>query len=275
MEAYLPRTGQTAADAGVAARRAIAITRGGVEAAERIRDRALTQRDASRAETAEAKDSVRAISLQMLEQKSQLSLEQDLRHESEAALVMARSDLQEEQQRARKLEAGRAASEARAAELGKTLAKVREQGREAAKINSCLSQEFGLADGECIFESSTGQAEEQLSCCRPPISEVHPISMVCSRSGVRLYAATPRSGPGLSSVRQHALCVKQQGSDGCSGWQEYFFHFLECCGMNSFFLVTQSFSPHRSLVNFLKIHFPMKQYSRGTRHFFWHFLRLK
>ena len=85
MEAYLPRTGQTAADAGVAARRAIAITRGGVEAADRIRDRALTQRDASRAEIAEAKDSVRAISLQMLEQKSQLSLEQDLRHESEAA----------------------------------------------------------------------------------------------------------------------------------------------------------------------------------------------
>ena len=110
---------------------------------------------------------------------------------------MARSDLQEEQQRARKLEAGRAASEARAAELGKTLAKVREQGREAAKINSCLLQEFGLAGGECIFESSTGQAEEQLSCCRPPIPQVHPTSMVCSRSGVRLYAATPRSGPGL------------------------------------------------------------------------------
>ena len=66
MEAYLRRTGQTAADTGVAARRAIAIARGGVEAAERIRDRALTQRDASRAETAEAKDSVRAISLQML-----------------------------------------------------------------------------------------------------------------------------------------------------------------------------------------------------------------
>ena len=64
---------------------------------------------------------------------------------------MARSDLQEEQQRARKLEAGRAASEARAAELCKTLAKVREQGREAAKINSRLLQEFGLADGECIF----------------------------------------------------------------------------------------------------------------------------
>ena len=29
------------------------------------------------------------------------------------------------------------------------------------------------------------------------MSEGHPISMVCSRSGVRLYAATPRSGPGL------------------------------------------------------------------------------
>ena len=53
----------------------------------------------------------------MLEQKTQLSLEQDLRHESEATLVKARSDLQEEQQRARKLEAGHAASEARAAEL--------------------------------------------------------------------------------------------------------------------------------------------------------------
>ena len=109
-ESYLRRTGQTTADAGVAARRAIAITRGGVEVAECIRDRALAQRDASRAETAEAKDSVRAVSLQMLEKESQLNLEQDLRHESESALVKARSDLQEEQQRARKLEAGRAAS---------------------------------------------------------------------------------------------------------------------------------------------------------------------
>ena len=27
-----------------------------------------------------------------------------------------------------------------------------------------------------------------LSCCRPPISEGHPISMVCSRLGVRLYS---------------------------------------------------------------------------------------
>ena len=90
-------------------------------------------------------------------------MEQDLRHESESALVKARSDLQEDQQRARKVEAWRAASEARAAELGKTLAKVREQGREAAKINSSMLQEFGLTDGECIFASSTGQAEEQQS----------------------------------------------------------------------------------------------------------------
>ena len=29
------------------------------------------------------------------------------------------------------------------------------------------------------------------------MSEGHPIIMACSRSGVRLYAATPRSGPGL------------------------------------------------------------------------------
>ena len=43
---------------------------------------------------------------------------------------------------------------------------------------------------------------------------------------------------------------------------------------NGFVLVTWSFSPHRSLVNFLKIHFPMK-HSRRTRHFLGHFLRLK
>ena len=47
--------------------------------------------------------------------------------------------------------------------MGKTLATVREQGRDAAKINSCLLQEFGLTNGECIFAYSTGQAEEQQS----------------------------------------------------------------------------------------------------------------
>ena len=72
MKAYLRRTGQTAADAGVPARRAIAITRGGVEVAERIRNRALTQRDASRAETAEAKDSIYLSSDARTENSTQL-----------------------------------------------------------------------------------------------------------------------------------------------------------------------------------------------------------
>ena len=58
----------------------------------------------------------------------------------------------------------------------------------------------------------TGRAA--LSCCRPPISEGHPISMVCSRSGVRLYAATPRSGPGLLCAAARFVSAKQQGNDG-------------------------------------------------------------
>ena len=56
MEAYLRRTGQTStADAGATARGAIAITRNGLEAANGIHSRALTQRDGSRAEAAEVK----------------------------------------------------------------------------------------------------------------------------------------------------------------------------------------------------------------------------
>lgn len=86
-EAYLARTGTTVADAGVAARRALAIQRGGLEAAEGIRNRALKQRDESRAETAEAKSSLQAVSHQLFEQKGKLNLEQDLRHESDAALA--------------------------------------------------------------------------------------------------------------------------------------------------------------------------------------------
>ena len=82
--------------------------------------------------------------------------------------------------------------------------------------------------------------------------------------------------PGLvSCVRQHASCQSSsKAAMAARGGRIIFFIFLECCGMNSFFLVTQSFSPHRSLVNF-KIHFPIKQSSRSTRHFIWHFLRLK
>ena len=52
-----------------------------------------------------------------------------------------------------------------------------------------------------------------MSCGRPPISEGHPISMVCSRSGVRLYAALHASGL-ASCVRQHASCQPRK-NDGC------------------------------------------------------------
>ena len=83
-----------------------------------------------------------------------------------------------------------------------------------------------------------------LSCCRPPISQGNPISMVCSRSGVRLYVAALRSGPGLLCAAARFVSAKQQGNDGCSRWQGFFLiFFLDCCGMNSFLLATQSFSP--------------------------------
>ena len=68
IEAYL-RTGQTStADAGATARGAIAITRKGLEAANGIHIRALKQRDASRAEAAEVKSSLEAVSRQMHDQ---------------------------------------------------------------------------------------------------------------------------------------------------------------------------------------------------------------
>ena len=59
---------QTVADAGATARRAIAITRNGLEAANGIHIRALKQREGSRAEAAEAKSSLEAVSRQMHEQ---------------------------------------------------------------------------------------------------------------------------------------------------------------------------------------------------------------
>ena len=58
---------QTVADAGATARRAIAVTRNGLEAANGIHIRALKQRDASRAEAAEAKPSLEAVFPQMHE----------------------------------------------------------------------------------------------------------------------------------------------------------------------------------------------------------------
>ena len=57
-----------------------------------------------------------------------------------------------------------------------------------------------------------------LPYCRPLMSEGHAISMACSRSGVRLYAATPRSRPGLLCAAARFVSAKQQGNDGCSRW---------------------------------------------------------
>ena len=59
---------QTVADAGATARGAIAITRIGLEAANGIHIQALKQRDASRAEAAEAKSSLEVVSRQMHDQ---------------------------------------------------------------------------------------------------------------------------------------------------------------------------------------------------------------
>ena len=84
-EAYRACTGTTTADAGVAARRALAIQRGGVEAAEGIP--VVKQRDESRVETAKAKSLLQDVSQQLSEEKGKLNLEQDLRHESDAALA--------------------------------------------------------------------------------------------------------------------------------------------------------------------------------------------
>ena len=63
-----PIKAQTVADAVATARGAIAITRNGLEAANGIHSRALKQRGASRAEAAEAKHSLEAVSRQMHDQ---------------------------------------------------------------------------------------------------------------------------------------------------------------------------------------------------------------
>ena len=59
---------QTVADAGATARAAKAITRNGLEAANGIHIRASKQRDASRAEAAEVKSSLEAVSRHMHDQ---------------------------------------------------------------------------------------------------------------------------------------------------------------------------------------------------------------
>ena len=113
----------------MATRRPLAIQRGGVEAAEGIRDRALKQRDESRVEVAEAKYLLQDVSRQLSKEKGKLNLEQDLRHESDAALAQTRVDLYAQQQLSRELEVKRAPSEAREIELGKTLEEVRKKGK--------------------------------------------------------------------------------------------------------------------------------------------------
>ena len=71
----------------------------------------------------------------------------------------------------------------------------------------------------------TGSAA--LSFCRPPISEGHPISMVWSRSGVRLYDAL--HAPGLAScVRQHASCQPRRQRWLLAVAGLIFFICLEC-----------------------------------------------
>ena len=72
---------QTVADVGALARGAIAITRNGLEAANGIHSRALKQRDASRAEAAEAMYSLEAVSCQMHDQaKACSSTDQPVRN---------------------------------------------------------------------------------------------------------------------------------------------------------------------------------------------------
>ena len=79
--------------------------------------------------------------------------------------------------------------------------------------------------------------------------------MVCSRFGVRLYAAALRSGPVLLCAAARFVSAKQQGNDGCSRQQGLFLLFLECCGMNSFFGDAELFSPSM-IANFSKEFFP-------------------
>ena len=134
-EAYRARTGTTTADAGVAARRALAIQRGGAEAAEGIRDRAVKQRDESRVEAAEAKSLLQDISHQLSEEKGKQNLEQDLRHESDTGLAQTQVELHAQQQLSRELELKRAASEARDIRLGKTLEEVRRKGKTTALLH--------------------------------------------------------------------------------------------------------------------------------------------
>ena len=117
---------------------------GGVEAAEGIRDRAVKQRNESRVEAAEAKSLLQDVSDELSEEKGKLNLEQDLRHESDAALAQTRVELHAQQQLSRELEVNRAASDAREIELGKLLEEVRKKGKTTALLlhNITILEEF-------------------------------------------------------------------------------------------------------------------------------------
>ena len=100
------------------------------------------------------------------------------------------------------------------------------------------------------------------------------MSMVCSSSGVRLYAATPRSGPGLCAAARF-VSVKQQGSDGCSGWQDYFFHFFRMPRYEQFFFGdAELFSPPL-IGQFLKDSFSGETIFQEHETFFWAFFTSK
>ena len=86
---------------------------------------------------------------------------------------------------------------------GAALSASKFRGGELQLCCSTATKKSRVRAGDLIPTYHTERAA--LSCCGPPMSEGHPISMVCSRSGVRLYAAT--HAPGLvSCVDQHASC---------------------------------------------------------------------
>ena len=72
--------------------------------------------------------------------------------------------------------------------------------------------------------------------------------MVCSRSGVRLYAATPRSGPGLLCAAVRFVSAKKATMAAC-GCRAYFFNFFRMLWYGYFFFGdAELFSP--SMIGF-------------------------
>ena len=158
-EAYLQRTGRSVQQASAVVRRSNAVLRRGIVGAEDSRDRALQQLDASRFETAQTKASLESATRMVFDRQSQLSLEQDLRRETDDALAKSEADLREQQKCTHRQEVKRVAAEARSAELAERLSEMRQQGRELAKQNTTLLQEFGMTAGEWVPSRGGGTAE--------------------------------------------------------------------------------------------------------------------